>query len=95
MLKKLLALLSLALLTAICGSARADEYQDTINVFRKAVESAKFFQSAHGYAVFPTIGKGGMMPLRSVLRSSICAAAICMVSSGKAIEPASRAPSGR
>lgn len=60
MLKKLLALMSLALLTGICGSARADEYQDTINVFRKAVESAKFFQSAHGYAVFPTIGKGGI-----------------------------------
>jgi lipid-binding SYLF domain-containing protein len=39
--------------------ARADEYTDTINVFRKAQESGRFFAHAHGYAVFPTIGKGG------------------------------------
>ncbi len=38
----------------------ADEYQDTIDVFRKAGESGTFFQSAYGYAVFPTIGKGGI-----------------------------------
>lgn len=39
---------------------RADEYQDTIEVFRNAGESGRFFQSAYGYAVFPTIGKGGI-----------------------------------
>jgi lipid-binding SYLF domain-containing protein len=39
--------------------AWADEYTDTINVFRKAEESGRFFANAHGYAVFPTIGKGG------------------------------------
>jgi hypothetical protein len=43
----------------IAGPSWADEYQDTINVFRKAVESSKFFNAAYGYAVFPTIGKGG------------------------------------
>ena len=42
------------------SSARADEYQDTINIFRKAVESSAFFDKAYGYAVFPTIGKGGV-----------------------------------
>jgi lipid-binding SYLF domain-containing protein len=40
--------------------AWADSYQDTINVFRKAVESSRFFRTAYGYAVFPTIGKGGV-----------------------------------
>jgi lipid-binding SYLF domain-containing protein len=38
----------------------ADEYQDAINVFRKAGESGRFFRTAYGYAVFPTIGKGGV-----------------------------------
>jgi hypothetical protein len=38
--------------------AWADSYQDTINVFRKAVQSSSFFRTAYGYAVFPTIGKG-------------------------------------
>ena len=42
------------------ASARADEYQDTIAVFKQAGESAKFFNDAYGYAVFPTIGKGGI-----------------------------------
>ena len=42
------------------SSAWADEYQDTINLFKKSGESAKFFNNAYGYAVFPTIGKGGV-----------------------------------
>jgi len=39
--------------------AWADEYQDTINVFKKSGESGTFFSKAYGYAVFPTIGMGG------------------------------------
>ena len=39
--------------------ASADEYADTIKMFKNAGDSAKFFDSAYGYAVFPTIGKGG------------------------------------
>lgn len=38
----------------------ADEYSDTVDVFKKAGESAKFFESAYGYAVFPSIAKGGL-----------------------------------
>ncbi len=59
MLKRLLSLIAIAFV-AFAGPARADEYQDTIDVFRKAVESREFFNNAHGYAVFPTIGKGGI-----------------------------------
>jgi len=45
------------------GSVVADEddakYSSTINVFRQAGESGRFFDNSYGYAVFPTIGKGG------------------------------------
>jgi len=40
--------------------AWADKYDDTVAMFKKAEESAKFFKNAHGYAVFPTIGKAGI-----------------------------------
>jgi lipid-binding SYLF domain-containing protein len=40
--------------------AFADEYADTIKVFRSAGESARFFGNSYGYAVFPTVGKGGI-----------------------------------
>jgi len=47
-------------LVLLFSSAHADEYQDTIKVFRSAGESAGFFEKAYGYAVFPSIGKGGL-----------------------------------
>lgn len=50
-----LAVLLVALMTS---SAWADSYSDTIDVFKKAIPSA-FFENSYGYAVFPTIGKGG------------------------------------
>ena len=40
--------------------ALADEYSDAADAFRKASQSASFFSNAYGYAVFPTIGKGGI-----------------------------------
>jgi lipid-binding SYLF domain-containing protein len=42
------------------AGARADEYGDTIKIFRDAGESGTFFTKSYGYAVFPTIGKGGI-----------------------------------
>lgn len=51
----------MASLLALAGqTARADEFVDTINSFRNAGESGAFFETAYGYAVFPTIGKGGI-----------------------------------
>lgn len=41
-------------------NALADEYADTIKIFKDAGTSSKFFKGAYGYAVFPTIGKGGV-----------------------------------
>ena len=52
---------TLAPLVALAfAPALADEYSDTIKTFRSAGESGKFFKTSYGYAVFPTIGKGGV-----------------------------------
>ncbi|MGB5551072.1 MAG: lipid-binding SYLF domain-containing protein, partial [Thermoanaerobaculia bacterium] len=36
------------------------DYSSTINNFKQSSDVAPFFDSAYGYAVFPTIGKGGL-----------------------------------
>jgi lipid-binding SYLF domain-containing protein len=41
-------------------SVQADEYSEAISTFENAGESATFFGKSVGYAVFPTIGKGGI-----------------------------------
>ncbi len=38
----------------------ASKYAETIKLFQDAGESAGFFKTAYGYAVFPTIGKAGL-----------------------------------
>jgi len=46
------------------GAALADreveDYSETISMFKENATVAGFFGSAYGYAVFPTIGKGGL-----------------------------------
>lgn len=53
------ALVSLLLVVPL-APAQADDYAPTLKVFRDAGQSGKFFGSSYGYAVFPTIGKGGV-----------------------------------
>jgi len=48
------------LLFALPGFAVADEYEDTIGLFR-AAESKEMFDRSHSYAVFPTVGKAGFV----------------------------------
>jgi lipid-binding SYLF domain-containing protein len=55
-----LSLLAFLPLLFGAGQASADKYDDTIAVFRGAGESAKFFDNAYGYALFPNVGKGGI-----------------------------------
>lgn len=43
------------------GAAWADSAADTIRSFANAGESGKYFKTAYGYAVFPTIAKGGFV----------------------------------
>jgi lipid-binding SYLF domain-containing protein len=61
MLKKLQHVLFFLLLIAPFASAHADKYAETIQIFKDAGESGTFFDNAYGYAVFPTIGKGGLV----------------------------------
>ena len=58
---KLTAFLAVALLIGMSGAVYADQYRDTIKVFKDAGESGAYFNSAYGYAVFPTIAKGGLV----------------------------------
>lgn len=60
------AVLSGLLLVLIAGfsyakdsDATIEDYSPTIKKFKDAPEAAEFFTSAYGYAVFPTVGKGG------------------------------------
>ena len=48
------------LMTLFCSSAYADEYVDTETMFVNAGIS-NMFNSAYGYALFPTIGKAGFL----------------------------------
>ncbi len=53
--------LTCAFLLLSASVALADEYTDTIKLFKNAGESASFFSDSYGYAVFPTIGEGGLV----------------------------------
>ncbi len=59
--KSIRSALAWVVLLAVSGVAFANKYVDTIALFKNAGESANFFNSAYGYAVFPTIGKGGLI----------------------------------
>jgi lipid-binding SYLF domain-containing protein len=56
------AALGVALIIALAlplQVAHADAYSDTVSLFKNAGASAHYFRDSYGYAVFPTIGKGG------------------------------------
>lgn len=53
--------LMIAALLVPVAAAVAGSYSDTINLFKNAGESAAYFSKSYGYAVFPTIGKGGLV----------------------------------
>ncbi len=44
----------------LSNPAHADKFTDTIEIYKKSEVVQPFFKSAYGYAVFPTIGKGGI-----------------------------------
>ena len=50
----------LVLMSLVSTAAWPDEYDDTVALFKNAGQSAAFFDKSYGYAVFPTIGKGGL-----------------------------------
>jgi lipid-binding SYLF domain-containing protein len=58
---KIIASLALTALMLGGSVALADEYSDTVSLFKEAGASASFFDNSYGYAVFPSIGKGGLV----------------------------------
>lgn len=60
--KRFLSALALLCLAVVFTPARAaEDYPGTIQKFKGAGPASKFFDSAYGYAVFPTIGKAGFI----------------------------------
>jgi lipid-binding SYLF domain-containing protein len=55
-------LVAFAPLLVLTGSiAYADDYSDTITLFKNAGAAATFFDKSYGYAVFPTVGEAGFI----------------------------------
>ena len=59
--KRFLGMLMSVALLAGSGAAWADKYSDTVTLFKNAGESKDYVSNSYGYAVFPTIGKGGLV----------------------------------
>ena len=59
-------LMILLLMTAVffpgtALSSQVKDYSATINLFKESPQVQPFFANAYGYAVFPSIGKGGLI----------------------------------
>ena len=48
-------------MSTVAPAAGAEDYSSTIRIFRESPVVQKFFSNSYGYAVFPTIGKGGFV----------------------------------
>ena len=53
-------LITVMLTLALSNPAAADKFTDTIEIYKKDGAVQPFFKESYGYAVFPTIGKGGI-----------------------------------
>jgi lipid-binding SYLF domain-containing protein len=59
--KSILRTLAVVATLGLCvGVAQAGKDDDTVKLFKNSHESSEYFSKAYGYAVFPTIGKGGL-----------------------------------
>lgn len=45
---------------AVAGPALAEDFSETIEMFKESPAVGPFFEDSYGYAVFPTIGKAGI-----------------------------------
>lgn len=60
--KAWIAITSILVLVAVWASpVLADAYSDTADIFKSSPAVQPFFKDCYGYAVFPTIGKGGFI----------------------------------
>jgi lipid-binding SYLF domain-containing protein len=48
-------------LAATVGHAEDDPYQQALTTFKQSPQSARFFERSYGYAIFPEVGKAGLI----------------------------------
>jgi len=53
-------LVMIVMMVTISSASAAEDYSSTINVFKQSPQVQPYFEKAYGYAVFPTVGKGGL-----------------------------------
>jgi len=56
-----LLLVVMMLASSLSIAAQADDYSKTIQLYKQEESVQPFFKNAYGYAVFPGIGKGGLV----------------------------------
>ena len=49
-----------AVFCSIAIASEVEDFSSTINVYKQSPQVQPYFKNAYGYAVFPTIGKGGL-----------------------------------
>ena len=49
-----------SLVSGISNASEEDKFAETIGIFNQSPQVQPYFTNAYGYAVFPTIGKGGL-----------------------------------
>jgi lipid-binding SYLF domain-containing protein len=59
--KRSFGFLAGAVLLFFAATSWADDFSETIQLFKEAGASRAFFDKSYGYAVFPGIGKGGFI----------------------------------
>jgi len=55
-----LLIVTLVLLTSLAFATEPDSYTTATNRFKQSPETQTYFEHAYGYAIFPTIAKGGV-----------------------------------
>jgi len=58
---RLSALALLVTVFSVSVPVHADQYTDAANIFRNTETASPFFAGSYGYAIFPTVGKGGFI----------------------------------
>ena len=60
-LRVLLALVAVAVVTGCAsGTRKVEDYNETVGAFKASPAVQPYFASAYGYALYPTVGKGGI-----------------------------------
>lgn len=59
--KRLMGFILGTVLSVTAATSSAGPYSDTVELFKKAGDSASFFKDAYGYAVFPSVGQGALV----------------------------------